>query len=88
MAKRGERALRAGYGGLDGIQRFDRFDKDRLAWNGVYPFKAGGTGQEHLWVLFFCFQGHNGEDRLAKRCGRGLWAGCTGCCVGSLGDFC
>jgi hypothetical protein len=27
------------------IQRFGRFDKDRLAWNGVYPFKAGGAGR-------------------------------------------
>ena len=38
-----------------GIQRFNRLDKDRLAWNGVYPFKAGGIGQEHLRGLFFCF---------------------------------
>ena len=56
-----------------GIQRFGRFDKDRLAWNGVWLFKAGGIGQEHLWVLFFCFQGHNGEDRLARRYGNRFW---------------
>ena len=32
--------------GWTGIQWFGRFDKDRLAWNGVYPFKAGGNGQK------------------------------------------
>ena len=40
-----------------GIQRFDRFDKDRLPWNGVHSFKAGGIGQEHGWVLFCVFRG-------------------------------
>ena len=38
-----------------GIQRFDRLDKDRLARTGMRSFEAGGTGLEHLWVLFLCF---------------------------------
>ena len=38
-----------------GIQRFGRFDKDRLARRGVQPFQAGWTGQKHLGVLFSRF---------------------------------
>ena len=38
-----------------GIQRFGRFEEDRLALTGVWSFEAGWTGQKHLGMLFFRF---------------------------------
>ena len=38
-----------------GFSCFGGFEEDRLAWMDVWPFEAGGTRQEHLGVLFYCF---------------------------------
>ena len=38
-----------------GFSCFGGFEEDRLAWMDVWPFEAGGTGQEYLGVLFSCF---------------------------------
>ena len=49
--------------------------------------RQDGLGRSPENKIFCPLRGRDGQDRLAKRRGHGLGVGCTGYCVGNLGEF-
>ena len=46
-----------------------------------------GLGRSPENKIFCLLSGHDGQDRLAMRGIHRFWEGCTGYCVGNLGEF-